>query len=58
MAQIQLEDNGIGFDMQHAEAIFQPFTRLHGRQYEGTGIGLAICKMIVEQHGGTISAQS
>jgi len=54
-----VEDNGIGFDPTLAERLFQPFVRLHGRHlYEGTGIGMAICKKIVERHGGTISARS
>lgn len=57
---IVVEDNGIGFDEQYADRIFAPFHRLHGRssQYEGTGMGLAICKKIVERHGGTITARS
>lgn len=57
--EIQIIDNGIGFDEQHQERIFRMFERLHGRnQYEGTGIGLAICKQIVEQHNGFITAHS
>ena len=56
---IWVEDNGIGFDEQYLAQIFQPFQRLVGReQYEGTGMGLAICKKIVERHGGNITARS
>jgi signal transduction histidine kinase len=52
-------DNGIGMDPGQAERIFQPFARLHGEdEYPGTGIGLAVCERIIEQHGGRIWAQS
>ncbi|RYZ20535.1 MAG: PAS domain S-box protein [Chitinophagaceae bacterium] len=55
---IEVRDNGIGFDQGHAEHIFETFTRLHSKDhYEGTGLGLALCRKIVQRHGGLISAQ-
>jgi len=57
--EILVEDNGIGFDEKHFDQLLKPFERLHGRnKYEGTGIGLAICKKIAERHNGKLTAKS
>ncbi len=59
ICRISVRDNGIGFSQEHAEKIFQPFMRLHGRsKYEGNGIGLAIVNKIVQRHNGQITANS
>ena len=59
VCQITVEDNGIGFNEKYLDRIFILFQRLHGRSaYEGTGIGLAICRKIADRHGGSITAKS
>jgi signal transduction histidine kinase len=56
---ISVQDNGIGFDQQYSDKIFELFQRLHTRnEYQGTGIGLAVCKKIVDKHNGLINVTS
>jgi signal transduction histidine kinase len=55
---IEVEDNGIGIAPANCEAIFEPFVKVEGKKYPGAGLGLAICKSIVEAHGGTIRMES
>lgn len=57
--EIRVQDNGIGFDEKYMDKIFAVFQRLHGRtEYEGTGVGLAVCRRITDRHHGTITAKS
>lgn len=59
MCRIIVQDNGIGFEEKYLDRIFTVFQRLHGREsYEGSGIGLSVCRKIVERHGGEITARS
>jgi light-regulated signal transduction histidine kinase (bacteriophytochrome) len=57
--ELTIQDNGIGFEEKYLEKIFAVFQRLHGRnEYEGTGVGLAVCRRITDRHGGIITAKS
>jgi signal transduction histidine kinase len=59
VSELVVQDNGIGFDEKYAERIFGIFQRLHTRgAYDGTGIGLAVCRKIAQRHGGTVTAHS
>jgi PAS domain S-box-containing protein len=59
LCELSIQDNGIGFEEKYKEKIFAVFQRLHGRnEFEGTGVGLAVCRRITDRHGGTITAHS
>jgi light-regulated signal transduction histidine kinase (bacteriophytochrome) len=59
LCRVIVKDNGVGFEKKYLEKVFAPFQRLHGRsEYEGTGIGMATCRKIVERHNGDITAES
>jgi signal transduction histidine kinase len=53
----ELSDNGAGFSPESGAGLFQPFQRLHGRSFEGTGLGLTIVRRIIERHGGRVWAR-
>src|SRR5690606_8782417 len=58
VTEIYFEDNGIGFDEKYLDKIFQIFQRLEGQKFQGSGVGLAICRKIAIRHGGDITARS